>query len=106
MISTRISYWRPSFLSTKNLPLTSLYRKIAPKWLGQLTITAAYPQTDEYILRLTDDLIGIDPTFHVQLLKAYIPNDDKTFPSRKHTKPRPLPEFEHEDRYRIKKILK
>ena len=43
---------------------------------------------------------------HVELIKAYIPNDEKRFPSRKNTKPGPLPEFEHEDRYEIEKILK
>ena len=93
-------------LSTKNLPLATSYRNIAPEWLGPLTITAAYLQTDNYTLHLPDDLTGIDPTFHVELIKAYIPNDDKRFPSRKNTKPGPLPEFEHEDRYEIEKILK
>ena len=30
-------------LSTKNLPLATSYRKIAPEWVGPLTITATYP---------------------------------------------------------------
>ena len=93
-------------LSSKNLPLATSYRKIAPEWLGPLTITTTYPQTDNYTLCLPDDLTGIDPTFHVELMKAYIPNDNKRFPSRKNTKPGPLPEFEHEDRYEIEKFLK
>ena len=93
-------------LSTTNLPLATSYREIAPEWLGTLTITAAYPQTDNYTLCLSDDFTGIDPTFQVELIKAYIPNDNKRFPSRKNTKPGPLPEFEHEDRYEIEKILK
>ena len=93
-------------LSTKNLPLATSYRKIAPAWLGPLTITAAYPPTDNYTLRLPNNLTGIDPKFHVELIKAYIPNDDKRFPSRKNTNPGPLPEFEYEDRYEIEKILK
>ena len=92
-------------LSTKNLPLATSYRKIASEWLGPLTITAAYPQTDNYTLRLPDDLTGIDPTFHVELIKVYIPNDNTRFPSRKNTKPEPLPEFKYEDRYEIEKIL-
>ena len=86
--------------------MATSYRKIAPEWLRPLTITAAYPQTDNYTLHLPDDLTGIDSKFHVELIKAYIPNDDKRFPSRKNTKPGPLPEFEHEDRYEIEKILK
>ena len=87
-------------------PRYTSYRKIAPEWLRPLTITAAYPQTDNSTLRFPDDLTGIDPTFHVELIKAYIPNDDKRFPSRKNTIPWPLPEFVHEDRYEIEKILK
>ena len=93
-------------LSIKNLPLATSYRKIGPEWLGPLTITATYPQTDNYTLRLPNDLTGIDPTFHVELIKPYIPNDDKRFPSRNNTKPGPQPEFEHEDRYEIEKILR
>ena len=64
-------------LSTKNLPLATYYCKIAPEWLGPPTITATYPQTDNYTLRLPGDLTGLDPTFHVELIKAYIPNDNK-----------------------------
>ena len=61
---------------------------------------------NNYTLCLPDDLTGIDPTFHVELIKAYIPNDDKRFPSRKNTELGSLPEFEHEDRYEIEKMLK
>ena len=92
-------------LSTKNLPLVTSNRKITSEWLGPLTITTAYPQMDNYTLRLPDNLTGIDLTFHVELIKAYIPNDDKRFPSTKNTKPGPLPELEHEDGYEIEKIL-
>ena len=93
-------------LSTKNLPWAMSYRKIAPEWVGQPTTTAAYRQTDNYTLCLPDDLTGIDPTFHVKLIIAYIPNDKKRFPSRKNTKPGLLPHFEHKNRYEIEKILK
>ena len=88
-------------LSTKNLPLATSYRKIAPEWLVPLTITATYPKTGNYTLCLPDDLTRIDRTFHVELIKAYIPNDDKRFPFKKNIKPGPLPEFEHEDCYEI-----
>ena len=90
-------------LSTKNLPLATSYRKIALEWLGPLRITAAYPQTDNYTLRLPDDRTGIYRIFHVEVIKACIPNDNKRFPSGKNTKPGPLPEFEHEDRYEIER---
>ena len=61
-------------------------------------ITATYPQTDNYTLRLPDNLTGIDPTFHLELIKPYIPNDNERFPSKENTKAGPRPEFEHEDR--------
>ena len=77
------------------------YLKIALEWLVPLTITATYPKMGTYTLCLPDDLTGIDRTFHVELIKAYIPNDYKRFPSKKNTKPGPLPEFELEDRYEI-----
>ena len=60
----------------------------------------------KYKLRLPDDLLGIYPTFHVKAIKAYIPNHDNRFPSRKNTKLGPLREFENEDRYEIEKIPK
>jgi hypothetical protein len=93
-------------LSTKNLPLATAYRKTAPEWIGPITISKANHQTDNYTLMLPKDLSRIHPTFHVELLKKYIPNDDKKFPARKNTKPGPLPEFQDEERYEVEKILK
>jgi hypothetical protein len=93
-------------LSTKNLPLATSYRKTAPEWIGPLTIIKSYPQTDNYTITLPEELSNVHPTFHVELLKAHIPNDDKKFPARRNTKPGPLPEFQDEERYEIETILK
>ena len=80
-------------LSTKNLPLATSYRKTSPTWIGPLTIISANLDTDNYTLELLKELSKVHPTFHVELRKAYIPNDDTKFPSRKNTKPGPLLEF-------------
>lgn len=47
----------------------------------------------------------LNPTYHVELLKKYIPNDDKKFPGRKDTEPGPLPDLKDEDLYEVDKIL-
>ena len=87
-------------LSTKTLPLATAYRKTAAQFIGPLTITKAFYATDNYTVTLPDEL-NIHDTFHVEHLKPYIRNDDKRFPTRKNTKPGPLPEFEEEDRYEV-----
>src|SRR4029077_16786087 len=93
-------------LSTKNLPLATSYRKTAPAWVGPFKIIRTHPITDNYTLELPDELSNIHPTFHVELLKSYIDNDNEKFPGRKNTEPGPLPEFKNEDRYEIETILK
>ena len=86
--------------------MATAYRNTAPEWIGPLTITDDYPQIDNYTLTLPQELSRIHPTFHVELLKTYIPNDDKRFPARRNTKPGPLPEFEDDERYEVETILK
>jgi hypothetical protein len=92
-------------LSTKNLPLATAYKKTAPQYAGPFLITNTYPATDNYRLKLPRQYNRIHPTFHVRLLKPYIENDNKKFPSRKLTRPRPLPEFENEERFQVDRIL-
>ena len=91
-------------LSTKNLPLTTAYRKTAPEFIGPLPITKVFYATDNYTVPLLDEL-HIHNTFHIKHLKTYIPNDNKTFSNRKNTKPGPLPEFEDENRYEVERIV-
>ena len=92
-------------LSTKNLPLATAYPKTAPEYAGPFTIIASYPHTENYTLDLPDEYSRLHPTFHVENLKKYIPNDDNKFPSRKSEEPGPLPEFKDEELYEVDKIL-
>ena len=69
-------------------------------------ITKRNYQTDNYTLTLPKALSRIYRTFHVELRKVHIPNDDEKFPARRNTKPGPLPEFEDDERYEVEMILK
>ena len=86
-------------LSTKNLPLATAYKKTTPQWAEPFRITMAYLATDNYTLQLPKEYKRVHSTFHVRLLKCYIENDNIKFPSRKLTRPGPLPEFKDEERY-------
>ena len=94
-------------LSTRNLPLATAYPKTATEYAGPFTITQAFPQTDNYTLELPEQYNRLHPTFRVESLKKYIPNDDKKFPYRQNSEPGPLaiPEFEDEELYEVEQIL-
>ena len=81
-------------LATKNLPLATAYQKTAPEYIGPISITAAYPVIDNYTIDLPKEL-NIHPTFHISLLKPYIPNDHNQFPSRTITKPGPFASLQY-----------
>jgi hypothetical protein len=74
-----------AYLSTANLNLPKQRaRKLAPKYIGPYKVTEAYPETSDYVLELSPELVArrIHPRFHVLLLRAHEPNDDALFPSR------------------------
>jgi hypothetical protein len=73
------------YLSTKNLNLPKgRARKLAPKFIGPFKILRSHPDTSNYTLALSEDLVrrGNHPTFHSSLLRAHEPNDELIFPSR------------------------
>jgi hypothetical protein len=74
-----------AYLSTANLNLPKRRaRKLAPKYIGPYKVTKAYPETSNYDLELSEELIRrrIVPKFHASLLRPFEPNDDSIFPSR------------------------
>ena len=74
-----------AYLSTANLNLPKRRaRKLAPKYIGPYKVTKAYPETSNYDLELSEELVRrrIVPKFHASLLRPFEPNDDSIFPSR------------------------
>lgn len=73
-----------AYLSTVNLNLPKRRaRKLAPKYIGPFEIVKAFPNTSNYELKLSQELIArrIHPRFHVSLLRHHESNDDALFPS-------------------------
>jgi hypothetical protein len=73
------------YLSTVNLNLPKRRaRKLAPKYIGPFRILEAFPDTSNYVLELSPELVArrIHPKFHVSLLRPFEPNDESVFPSR------------------------
>jgi hypothetical protein len=73
------------YLSTANLNLPKRRaRKLAPKYIGPFRVNKAHPETSNYSLELSDELVArrIHSTFHASLLRPFEPNDDHLFPSR------------------------
>jgi hypothetical protein len=72
------------YLSTKNLSLPKgRARKLAPKFIGPYSILEDY-RNNTYLLDIPAELKqrGIHPSFHADLLRVHIPNDDRRFPGR------------------------
>ena len=73
------------YLSTKNLSMPKgRARKLIPKFIGPYKILNGDSSASAYTLDLPEDLRkrGIHPTFHVNLLRRYEPNDVNLFPHR------------------------
>jgi hypothetical protein len=72
-----------AYLSTANLNLPKRRaRKLAPKYIGPFRVTKAFPNSSNYELELSEELVArhIHPCFHVSLLRPFEPNDDTLFP--------------------------
>src|ERR1700677_1298572 len=71
-----------AYLSTVNLNLPKRRaRKLAPKYIGPFKVTNVFPESSNYELELSEELIAwrIYPKFHISLLRPY---DNVVFPSR------------------------
>src|ERR1700676_5529391 len=74
-----------AYLSTANLNLPKRrVWKLAPKYIGPFRVTKAFPNSSNYELELSEELVArhIHPRFHVSLLRPFEPNDDTLFPGR------------------------
>lgn len=73
------------YLSTADLNLPKgRARKLMPKFIGPYPVTKSRPETSNYTLELSPELVRrrIHPTFHISRLRIHVPNDDDRFPNR------------------------
>ena len=74
-----------AYLSTANLNLPKhRAQKLAPKYIGPFRVTKAFPDSSNYGLELSEELVArrIRPRFHVLLLRPFEPNNDTLFPGQ------------------------
>src|SRR5271168_1473794 len=84
----RLEKGQQVYLSMENLNLPKARaRKLMPKYIGPYEITSSDRDQSYYTLALPDELLKrrIHPTFHAQLLKPAVSNDDTRFPNREAT---------------------
>jgi hypothetical protein len=73
------------YLSTQNLTLPKgRARKLVPWYIGPYRVTEAHNKGSTVTLELPDDLKNrcVSPTFHTNLMRRYIANNDDLFPKR------------------------
>lgn len=77
-----------AYLSTENLNLPKLRaRKLTPRFIGPYKILDCDRSLSKYTLDLPEELRKrrIHPTFHANVLRPAVPNDDAKFPNREAT---------------------
>jgi hypothetical protein len=73
------------YLSTQNLTLPKgRARKLVPRYIGPYRVIEAHNNASTVTLELPDDLKNrhVSPTFHTNLVRRYIANNDDLFPKR------------------------
>jgi hypothetical protein len=71
------------YLSTQNLTLPKgRARKLVPQYIVPYRVTEAHNKASTVTLELPDDLKNrhVSPTFHTNLVRRYIANNDDLFP--------------------------
>jgi hypothetical protein len=71
------------YLSTRNLTLPKgRARMLVPRYIGPYHVTEAHNKASTVTLELPDDLRNqhVSPTFHTNLVRRYIMNNDDLFP--------------------------
>ena len=73
------------YLSMKNLTLPKgRAKKLQPKYIGLYKVVEAHTVASTVKLELLPELTAqwVHPTFHVSLVRAHVPNNNKRFPHR------------------------
>ncbi|OJT04974.1 Transposon Ty3-G Gag-Pol polyprotein [Trametes pubescens] len=78
--------------------------KFMVRYDGPYEILHAYPDTSVYTLDLPNTM-KIFPTFHVSLLKRFLPNNDALYPSRSHPRPGPIVTPDGVEEWEVKEII-
>ena len=88
-------------LSSQNINLPNVNKKLKPRWLGPFPIRQVNYKRNNYTLDLTSnfDLRHIYNTLHIGLLKPYRDNNQQVFPNRHYAEPGPV----KDDRYEVEK---
>ena len=99
--------WRigqKAMLSSQNINLPNVNKKMKPRWLGPCPITQVNYNRNNYTLNLDSnfDLRHILNTFHIGLLKPYRENNQPVFPGRHYAEPGPV----KDDRCEVEKAVK
>ena len=90
-------------LSSQNINLRNVNKKMKPTWLGLFPITQVNYQLNNYTHDLSSncDLRHIDKTFHIGLVKPYRENNQHEFPQPYYNQLGPVTD----DRYEVKKAV-
>ena len=71
------------YLSTRNLTLPKgRAKKLQPKYIGPYKVVEAHTAASAVRLELPPELTArqVHPTFHMSLVQAHVPNNNKRFP--------------------------
>jgi hypothetical protein len=78
--------------------------KFFPRYDGPYNITEVHTETSNYTLELPNSP-NTFPTYHASELKAFLPNDDTLFPSRKVPQPQPVVTSDGLEEYHVEEII-
>ena len=90
-------------LSSQNINLPNVNKKMKPRWFGPFPITLVTYNHNKYTLNLDShvDLRHIHNTVHIGLLKPYHENNQQVCPERHYAEPGPV----KDDRYEVEKAV-
>jgi hypothetical protein len=78
--------------------------KFFPRFDGPYTIIRAHPEFSTYTLDMPNSPLTF-PTFHASQLKRFVSNNVDLFPSREHSRPKPIVTTDGVEEYSIEEII-